>query len=83
MLKRKIGLILIIAGVAIFLLLMGGVLLQELVRWFTDEADRMKYESYLAMVTERDKGVFWIAFIAGFVPGITGLMLRWPDSNPQ
>jgi hypothetical protein len=22
-----------------------------------------------------------ILIIAGFVPGITGLMLRWPDSN--
>lgn len=81
MLKRKIGLILIIAGVSVFALLMGYVLVKDLEIWLTDDTFRMKYGSYFAMVTEREKGSFWISFIAGFVPGITGLMLRWPDSN--
>lgn len=81
MLKRKIGLILIIAGVSVFALLMGYVLVKDLEIWLTDDTFRMKYGSYFAMVMEREKGSFWISFIAGFVPGITGLMLRWPDSN--
>lgn len=69
MLKRKIGLILIIAGIAIFLLLMAGVLLQELVTWLTDKAFRMKYESYFAMVAERVKSLLGLRSSQVLCPG--------------
>ena len=82
MTHKKIGLILMIVGLAITLFLISSILIQDIYVWVNDlNAFAGKYDSFFDMVVTREKGSFIISLAAGLLLFIPGLFLRFAPKS--
>lgn len=76
MTQRKIGRVLIIAGLAIFLLLVAVIILQDIHMWQNNvNGFAQKYASVLDLIYSREKGALLISAAAGLLPAFIGFIL--------
>ena len=77
MTHKKIGLILMIVGLAITLFLVGWILIQDMYIWINDlNAFARKYDSFYDMIATRENGAFILSIAAGSLLFFPGLFLR-------
>ena len=75
MTHRKIGRVLIIAGSAVFLLLVAAIILRDIHMWQNDIAGfTQKYASVLDLIYSREKGALLISAAAGLSPAFVGII---------
>ena len=73
MTHRKIGRVLIIAGSAVFLLLVAAIILRDIHMWQNDiDGFTQKYASVLDLIYSREKGALLISAAAGLFPALVG-----------
>ena len=77
MTRKKIGLILMIVGLAITLFLISSILIQDMYVWGNNlNAFARKYDSFYDMIATRENGAFIISIAAGSLLFFPGLFLR-------
>ncbi len=82
MTHKKIGLILMIVGLAITLFLVGWILIQDMYIWINDlNAFARKYDSFYDMIATRENGAFIISIAAGSLLFFPGLFLRFSPKS--
>jgi hypothetical protein len=82
MTRKKIGLILMIAGHAITLFLISSILIQDMYVWGNDlNAFARKYDSFYYMIATRENGAFIISIAAGSLLFFPGLFLRFAPKS--
>ena len=82
MTRKKIGLILMIVGLAITLFLISSILIQDMYVWGNNlNAFARKYDSFYDMITTRENGAFIISIAAGSLLFIPGLFLRFAPKS--
>ena len=82
MTRKKIGLILMIVGLAITLFLISSILIQDMYVWSNDlNAFARKYDSFYDMITTRENGAFIISIAAGSLLFFPGLFLRFAPKS--
>ena len=82
MTRKKVGLILMIVGLAITLFLVGWILIQDMYIWINDlNAFARKYDSFYDMIASRENGAFIISIAAGSLLFIPGLFLRFAPKS--
>lgn len=75
MTHRKIGRVLIIAGSAVFLLLVAAIILRDIHMWQNDiDGFTQKYASVLDLIYSREKGALLISAAAGLFPAFVGII---------
>ena len=75
MTHRKIGRVLIIAGSAVFLLLVAAIILRDIHMWQNDiDGFTQKYASVLDLIYSREKGALLISAAAGLFPARVGII---------
>ena len=82
MTRKKIGLILMIVGLAITLFLISSILIQDMYVWGNDlNAFARKYDSFYDMLATRENGAFIISIAAGSLLFFPGLFLRFTPKS--
>ena len=75
---KKVGLILLIVALLLFLRLITAVIINDLHRWLYNlDGFRYKYHTFADMLYSREKGAFLISLIAGLFPASIGSFLHW------
>ncbi len=80
--RKKVGLILLIIGILLFLGLIAAVIISDLHRWLYNlDGFRYKYRTFADMLFSREKGAFLISLIAGLFPASIGSILYWGSND--
>ena len=82
MTQKRVGLILIIAGLSITLFLIGATLIQDAYIWVNSiNALAQKYDSFYDMIAKRETGSFLISIAIGSMLFFPGCFFRFAPKS--